>query len=136
MSTNAEYIQLRDWYVRPTYFRSHSRRAARDFYRQCFRSQVQSPPNSIVALQAVGDARKPWLSTTTRERYYDKYSYLRKLRSIGEGKRVAPAHRVECDLCSAFEDLGGEINERTLEDSGWYLGPTQTLCPEHAENED
>jgi hypothetical protein len=43
--------------------------------------------------------------------------------------------RVQCEVCGAAETLGGEINERTLEDEGWYLGPTQTLCPDHAEQE-
>jgi hypothetical protein len=39
---------------------------------------------------------------------------------------------VECDVCDNRECIGGEINERTLEDSGWYLGTTQTYCPDHA----
>ena len=36
---------------------------------------------------------------------------------------------VQCDCCDNREQLGGEITDRTLEDEGWYLGPTQTLCP-------
>lgn len=42
---------------------------------------------------------------------------------------------VQCDICSAEESIGGEINERTLEDEGWYLGPTSTLCSDHSESE-
>jgi hypothetical protein len=42
---------------------------------------------------------------------------------------------VKCDVCDAREELGGEITERTLEDEGWYLGPTETLCPDHSETE-
>jgi hypothetical protein len=40
---------------------------------------------------------------------------------------------VKCDTCDACEALGGEITEQTLEDDGWYISPTETLCPEHAE---
>jgi hypothetical protein len=43
--------------------------------------------------------------------------------------------RVECDVCDAAEFICGEVNERTLEGEGWYLGPTQTLCPDHSEQE-
>lgn len=42
---------------------------------------------------------------------------------------------VRCAICSAEESIGGEISEKTLEDEGWYLGPTETLCPDHAESE-
>lgn len=42
---------------------------------------------------------------------------------------------VRCEVCSAEESIGGEIIEKTLEDDGWYLGPTETLCPDHAESE-
>lgn len=43
--------------------------------------------------------------------------------------------RIECDACSAVEEIGGEINERTLEDEGWELGPNVNYCPDHAEGE-
>jgi hypothetical protein len=42
---------------------------------------------------------------------------------------------IKCDVCDALEELESEITERTLEDDGWYLGPTETLCPEHSEME-
>lgn len=42
-------------------------------------------------------------------------------------------NKVHCDRCDAVEYLGGEIDERTLEDAGWYLGVSEVLCPEHSE---
>jgi uncharacterized protein YlaI len=43
---------------------------------------------------------------------------------------------VRCDRCDAVEYLGGEIDERTLEGDGWYLGPKSTLCSECNEEDD
>jgi hypothetical protein len=42
---------------------------------------------------------------------------------------------VRCDICSAEETLGGEIAEKTLEDEGWYLGPTETTCPDCSDSQ-
>lgn len=44
-----------------------------------------------------------------------------------------PSKSVKCDVCDAREAIFGEITEQTLEDDGWYLSPTENLCPEHAE---
>lgn len=44
------------------------------------------------------------------------------------------SERVNCAVCDATEEIGGEINERTLEDDGWELGSTENLCPDHANN--
>lgn len=41
--------------------------------------------------------------------------------------------RVKCDTCDAEEFISGEITSKTLEDDGWYLGPTISLCPDHNE---
>lgn len=40
-----------------------------------------------------------------------------------------------CDECDEEAIIAGEINEKTLEDEGWYLGPALTLCPQHSEQE-
>ena len=45
-------------------------------------------------------------------------------------------HMVECAVCDAKEFIGGEIVHRTLEDDGWYFGATETLCPDHSEQEE
>lgn len=39
---------------------------------------------------------------------------------------------IQCDVCDNTAELGGEVNEKTLEDEGWYLGDISTLCPTHA----
>lgn len=41
--------------------------------------------------------------------------------------------KVECDVCNETAELGGEINEKTLEDEGWYLGDISVLCPRHSD---
>jgi hypothetical protein len=137
MSTNVDYLKLRDWYCKPHYFPSRTLAGLRDYYRYCFGAQTPQSHNSILSRQAANDARKPWLSTTTRERYYDQFSYLRKLRSIGEGKDVTPIprgkKRVQCGVCDTHVDLRVEIDEHALENDGWYIGPAQTLCPQHVE---
>ena len=45
-------------------------------------------------------------------------------------------HMVECYVCDAKEFINGEITMSTLEDTGWYFGDSQTLCPEHSEQEE
>lgn len=42
---------------------------------------------------------------------------------------------IRCDMCDARECTGGEITDKTLEDEGWYLGTTETLCPDHSDME-
>ena len=39
---------------------------------------------------------------------------------------------IECAVCDAREEIGSEINERTLEDAGWQFDFSETLCPDHA----
>ena len=39
--------------------------------------------------------------------------------------------RIECDVCDETTFICGEVNERTLEDEGWYLGDISVLCPTH-----
>lgn len=130
-TTNGRYTSLRGWYFKPHYFPSRTWKGLRDYYHFCFTSGTPEPRNAIISRQAANDARKPWLSTTIRERYYKEFSYLRKLRSIGEGKRVAAIGAVECDICSVRTRVSGEVTEQTLEDAGWYLSYKETLCPKH-----
>ena len=130
-TTNSQYIRLRDWYFKPHYFPSRATKALRDYYHTCFTLVTPSHHNAILSRNAAYDARKPWLSTTIRERYYKEFSHLRKLRSIGEGKRVAPIDAVECDMCSTRTRVNGEVTEQTLEEAGWYLSHKETLCPKH-----
>lgn len=82
MTTNSDYLKLRDWYYAPHYFPSRTFVALREYYKQCLRIQTPTSHNNELARQAAYEAVKPWLSTTTRERYYETFSHLRQLRRI------------------------------------------------------
>lgn len=135
LTTNIRYTSLRSWYFKPHYFPSRAWKALRDYYHFCFVSSTPDHPNAILSRHAAHDAHKPWLSTTMRERYYDKFSHARKLRSIGEGKPVSAVNAVECDMCRARTWINGEVTEQTLENDGWYLSSRETLCPKHNDKE-
>jgi hypothetical protein len=48
-----------------------------------------------------------------------------------EASAPEPDEIAECDICDNREEMFGEVDSHTLEDAGWYLGPTSTLCPDH-----
>ena len=39
--------------------------------------------------------------------------------------------KIKCLVCDAEEFIGGEVDERTLEDDGWYIGENIAYCPDH-----
>jgi hypothetical protein len=135
LTTNSRYTSLRSWYFKPHYFQSRAWKALRDYYRFCFASSTPEHHNATISRWAANDARKPWLSTTTRERYYKEFSYRRKLRSIGEGRAVSAPDAIQCHMCSAHTRIRGEVTEQTLEEAGWYLSARETLCPKHNDKE-
>lgn len=69
------------------------------------------------------------------ERANDKLEQAMEWASVALGLTEGLTTAVRCARCDEQATIGGEINEKTLEDEGWYLGPTETLCPAHSESE-
>lgn len=99
MSTNAQYLKLRDWNVSPHYFPSRAFQSLREYYHQCFTSQIASDPNDWLSMQAAWASRRPFLSSTARDRYYEEFSFLRRLRRIAQGKDIYERSTHECLAC-------------------------------------
>lgn len=132
MSTNTDYLQFRDWYCKPHYFSNRTLTGLREYYRYCFQRQTSQHRNASISRQAANDARQPWLSTTTRQRYYDNYTYLRKLRSISEDKERG---LLICSGCGFTEPLTEQVTREVAEADGWLLEPV-VYCPKHGPDDE
>jgi poly-D-alanine transfer protein DltD len=94
-TTNARFLIQRSFYQERGYFQSKFKKRMREDYHNAFESLTLpefNDTNPMLARNAAYEAQRrnsDWLMhPTMRARYYNNFSFARKLRSTGRGKPV------------------------------------------------